>query len=386
MDSPLLKAKLGVALISLSLLFLPMGNYRANRVSRGVPLGALEVLGIAGVAGTTMLVLFVALYAFRKNKMNHPFLNIFALITIFMPGLFILFLSQAGVTDSEAAPAAARISLGIGFWIFLAGVVLIQSTSRRAGAVLILTFVFMIIPPAAGWTPQLALYKEFLNLQATFYAELQRHMLLALSSAFFSIIPGILLGFWCHRYERPREWILGFVNFFQVAPTLTLLGLIMIPLTALSFRFPVLSDLGIRGIGFAPAFIVLFLYCLLPITVNAYAGFDQVDDDILLSAAAMGMRKGAIFRRVMFPLALPVIMSGIRTAVTQNLGNTILAGLIGGGGMGALIFLGLSQSASDMVLLGTIPVVILAVLSDAAFRQVEDRMKRKIGVSHDTAQ
>jgi osmoprotectant transport system permease protein len=386
MDKSLLKAKIGVVVISLALVFLPLGIYRPNRVSSGLPLGVFDVLGWAGLGGAAVLILLLAIYAFRQGRKYLAFFNFVAVITVFLPGLMLILLSQAHASSGEPATSAARIAFGAGFWLFLLGIVFIQSTLPKPGVYMLLTFVLMILPAAAGWTAQLAIFKEFLNLQATFYSELQRHLLLALSSATLSIIPGISLGFVCHRYPRPREWVLGFVNFFQIAPTLTLLGLMMIPLTALALRFPLLADLGIRGIGFAPAFIVLFLYCLLPITANAYAGFDQVDEDVVLSAAAMGMRPSAIFWRVKLPLALPVIMSGIRTAVTQNLGNTILAGLIGGGGMGALIFLGLSQSAVDMVILGTIPVVMLALLSDAAFKLIERRLSIKIGVQHDTAQ
>ena len=378
-DKSLIKAKIGLLLVIVSLLFLPLATFKPNRVSRGIPLRSFDIFGPAEWAGTAFLILLLAAYAFRKSTVS-------GYISMIIPSAMILLISGAQLSGIGYIESAARISLGIGFWIILTGTVLVESTLKHSSVVFAATLILIIIPPAAGWTLQLALYKEFMNLRLVFWTELRRHMVLALSSAALAVIPGIALGFWCHSKKKSRTWIFGFVNFFQVAPTLSLLALMMIPLTALSLRFTLLSDLGISGIGFAPAFIVLFLYCLLPITANACAGFDQVDEDVLLSATAMGMKQHIIFRKVKIPLAMPVIMSGIRTAFTQNLGNTILAGLIGGGGMGSLIFLGLSQSAPDMVILATIPVVLLALLADNSFRLFEKKLKLKIGVPNDPAE
>ena len=124
----------------------------------------------------------------------------------------------------------------------------------------------------------------------------------------------------------------------------------------------------------------------MPIVANAYAGFQQVDEAILSSAKGMGMTKTQIFTQVSFPLASPIILSGIQTALTQNIGNTILAGLVGGGGLGALIFLGLSQAAPDLVLLGTIPVVIMALITDSLFEVAQHKLIIKMGVQHDSTQ
>jgi osmoprotectant transport system permease protein len=125
---------------------------------------------------------------------------------------------------------------------------------------------------------------------------------------------------------------------FQVAPTLSLLGLIMIPLSLLSKQWPFLKDLGISGIGFAPAMIVLTLYALMPIVANAYAAFQQLDPAVIESAKGMGLTSRQILRQVALPLSSPVILSGIRTAFTQNIGNAILRDWLAVGDLEPLSF------------------------------------------------
>jgi osmoprotectant transport system permease protein len=116
-----------------------------------------------------------------------------------------------------------------------------------------------------------------------------------------------------------------------------------------------------------PAFIVLVVYALFPIVNNTVAGLKLLDENVLDTAKGMGMSKSQAFFRVELPLAFPVILGGIRTAMTQSIGNTILAGLIGGGGLGSIIFLGLAQSAPDLILLGVIPILLISLASNDMF-------------------
>lgn len=393
MKPAFLKVRAGLILAVLSFLFLPLGAFRPNRVVSGIPLTAQALMEgrlWLSLTGVILIVLTLSrLYIHRMPSWTRPLRPLIFLapwLLAAVPGILLVQLSQLHPAGVDFDPVVARISLSAGFWLLLTGILLLQSSAPRGSLLLVMTVIVTIATVAAGLTPQLALYKEFLNIQGTFFVELKRHLVLALASVAVAALPGILLGYACHRRSRLREWILGAVNLFQVAPTLSLLGLIMIPLTILSKNVPAAAALGIRGIGFAPAFIVLTLYCLLPITANAYAGFDQVEASVVDSAAAMGMTHKQIFGKVLFPLAFPVIFSGIRTAVTQNVGNTILAGLIGGGGMGALIFLGLSQSAPDLVILGTLPVVLMALSLEVVFKLAEARIIDRMGVTYDSAE
>ena len=386
MKETFLKARVGLTLGVLGIIFLPLGTFRPNRVVRGIPLDGEALLEgrILLALAATGLVTAALIYALREREGKLFLLNGVPWMLSFVPGLLMLILSSARPVGGNFDLEVARMSLSSGYWLVFAGILMLQSGTPRGGVLMSLTVLISLAVLGFGLAPHLALYKEFMNIEVAFYAELRRHLTLSLASVVVALLPGILLGYICHRHQRLREWILGTVNLFQVAPTLSLLGLIMIPLTFLSRNIPLVAELGIRGVGFAPAFIVLTLYCLLPITANAFSGFDQVETAVVDSALAMGMTRRQIFMQVLFPLALPVIFSGIRTAVTQNVGNTILAGLIGGGGMGALIFLGLSQSATDLVILGTIPVVLMALILDAVFKLVEERMTQRAGVTHDT--
>ncbi|KFD21970.1 permease component of an ABC superfamily osmoprotectant transporter, partial [Yokenella regensburgei ATCC 49455] len=131
--------------------------------------------------------------------------------------------------------------------------------------------------------------------------------------------------------------------------------------------FPVLAKFGIAGTGLTPALIALVLYALLPLVRGVVAGMQQVPGDILESAVAMGMSPRQRFWQVQLPLALPVLLRSLRVVAVQTVGMAVIAALIGAGGFGALVFQGLLSSALDLVLLGVIPVIALAVVTDAIF-------------------
>lgn len=385
MKSSRLKIILGYGLIGLAVFALPLGEFKPNRVVKGILLYPSDLFGLA-IALTLFLGILMLFIQQIRKKNPDTWIQWLIISLIFLPSLALIALSATTVSGIEFNPNAARVSLGIGFYVLLLGILIILSQFKSFKWILLGMITLIVLSAMFDLIPNLGLVKEFNNVQDSFIKALSTHLTLALSSALSAIIPGILLGYVSYSHSQWREWVMGFVNLFQVAPTLSLLGLVMIPLSLLSKAFPVLSQWGIKGIGFAPAFIVLTLYCLLPIVANAYAGFQQVDEAVLSSAKGMGMTPFQIFTKVSFPLASPIIMSGIRTALTQNIGNTILAGLVGGGGLGALIFLGLSQAAPDLVLLGTIPVVIMALMSDQIFEVLEHKLIHIMGVHHDTTQ
>jgi osmoprotectant transport system permease protein len=143
----------------------------------------------------------------------------------------------------------------------------------------------------------------------------------------------------------------------------------MAPLGALAAAAPWAQALGIRGIGAAPAVVALFLYALLPIVANTVAGLRRVSRATVEAAFGMGMTPRQVLGRIEMMLALPVILTGIRVVLVQNIGMVTVAALIGGGGLGTFVFQGIGQTAIDLVLLGAIPIVALAfsaaVLLDA---------------------
>jgi osmoprotectant transport system permease protein len=146
----------------------------------------------------------------------------------------------------------------------------------------------------------------------------------------------------------------------QTIPSIALFGILMAPLAALAAALPLLSALGVSGIGAAPAAIALFLYSLLPIVGNTVVGLGRVSPAAVDAARGMGLTNGQVLRQVELPLALPTILTGIRIVLVQNIGMVTIAALIGGGGLGAFVFQGIGQTAIDLVLLGAIPTVVLA--------------------------
>lgn len=366
---------LSYALIS-ALLWQPLAFFKQGRLSAGTPVMLHDAISISALAAIALVGLYIGL-CIISSRLGGKIASLAAgIASALTPALLLAVISRY----SPALPTEPgyRFALGSGFWLSCIGFAMVATSgaSRRLGLIILSLSVATVF--IGGMSPNLSLFKEYVNRKSTFSAEIGNHLKLAFLSAFAAIAPGVLLGYVCHMNRRARALVLGLINFIQVLPTLSLLGIIMLPLTSLSRSFPLLQELGIRGIGFTPAFIALGLYCLFPITMNTMAGFSSIDQRTLFSASAMGMTPSQVFVKVKLPLAFPVIFSGIRTAITQNVGNATIAGLVGGGGMGTLIFLGLSQAAYDLVLLGSLPVILMALLLDGALVATEGGIRKAV--------
>ena len=164
--------------------------------------------------------------------------------------------------------------------------------------------------------------------------------------------------------QRPtlRNIALGIASVFQTIPSLALFGfLIPIPF--------------IGGIGPRTAIVALVLYALLPILRNTYVGLTGIDPAVLQAAEAMGMTNTQILWRVRLPLALPVILAGIRTATIITIGVATIAAAIGAGGLGTFIFRGVAMVSNAVILAGAIPAALLAIAADALLAWLERRLK-----------
>jgi osmoprotectant transport system permease protein len=127
---------------------------------------------------------------------------------------------------------------------------------------------------------------------------------------------------------------------------------------------PQLAALGVGGIGVAPAIVALVLYALLPVVRNTSAGIAGVDASVIEAGRGMGLTQRQIFRQVELPLALPILLAGLRIVTVQAIGLAVVAALIGAGGLGTFVFEGLGQYAVDLVLLGALPAIFLALAAD----------------------
>lgn len=184
---------------------------------------------------------------------------------------------------------------------------------------------------------------------------LLQHIQLVFISMLIAIFIGIPLGILITRVKPLEGPILGAAGILQTIPSLALLGL-MIPLF---------------GIGIKTAVAALFLYSLLPIIRNTFTGIKDVDKPTLEAARGMGMTDFQILFKVQLPLALSVMMAGIRTATVINVGTATLAAFIGGGGLGDFIFLGIQRNIDALVLIGAIPAALLALLFDWLLGRLE---------------
>ena len=179
-----------------------------------------------------------------------------------------------------------------------------------------------------------------------------------------------MLDIWATRSTHAEKPIFFIANITQTIPSLALFGLLIAPLSALSFAFPTLREIGIRGVGDTPAIIALTIYSLLPIVRNTYVGLRQLDIAVIDAGIGMGMSRAQVFRKIEVPLAAPLVLEGVRTASVQSVGLAAVAALIGAGGLGWFIFQGLGQAATDLILLGAIPIIILALIVDNVMRTI----------------
>src|SRR5699024_8098468 len=131
----------------------------------------------------------------------------------------------------------------------------------------------------------------------------------------------------------------------------------------------------LTGIGQRTAILVLFLYALLPIIKNTYTGISEVSSSMVDAGRGMGLTDFEILRLVELPQALPVIMAGLRVATVINIGTTTIAAYIGGGGLGELIFTGISMNRNEMILAGAIPAALLAIIADRLLALVEKKLR-----------
>jgi osmoprotectant transport system permease protein len=177
---------------------------------------------------------------------------------------------------------------------------------------------------------------------------LLQHIQLVLISMLIAILIGVPLGILITRVKLLEGPVLGAAGIMQTIPSLALLGF-MIPLF---------------GIGIKTAVAALFLYSLLPIIRNTFTGIKDVDKSTVEAAKGMGMTDFQILFRVQLPLALSVMMAGIRTATVINVGTATLAAFIGAGGLGDFIFIGISRNIDALVLIGAFPAALLALLFD----------------------
>jgi osmoprotectant transport system permease protein len=262
-------------------------------------------------------------------------------------------------------PDISRVSVGGGAWLVAAGCAVVwfasasytgSATVRRVVAVMAL--LGAVAAALYGGMAHLSIVTEYQMQTASFWSAVGTHLAIAGGSLALAVVIGVPLGVLALRIGWLRTATLGVVGVIQTVPSLALLGLLVVPLAAL----------GLPGIGPLPAVIALTLYALLPIVRNTYVGLAEVDPAVVDAGRGMGMTGSQLLMRVEAPLALPLVIEGVRSAAVLVIGIAAVVAFIGVGTLGVLVFEGWGQQADDLILLGAVPMVMLAVVADAGLR------------------
>lgn len=174
------------------------------------------------------------------------------------------------------------------------------------------------------------------------------HILISIIAIGIGILLGIPFGIISFKSNKLSGYIINIFNFFRIIPSLAVL-VIVLPLL---------------GVGFVPALVALIFLAIPPILINTYLGFNNIDKSIIESAEGMGMNKKELLLKIQFPIALPLIITGIRTASIEVIASATLASYIGAGGLGDFIFKGLLLNETKLLIVGGVSVATLSIFSE----------------------
>ncbi|ABC23184.1 ABC transporter permease [Rhodospirillum rubrum] len=341
----------------------PFMTLRANRIASGKGVALFDALPWGAAAGIVALAVIVGGVALLARR---PLARLGAAVIGGGVGMLAVGWAAEGLT--QAGNPYARIAPAGGFWLLVLACLLLGTDALvrlRPGPLARLLalgalFGALGLLLASGQWDGVSVLKEYANRADAFWREARTHLALALGAVAVACAVGLPLGVLCHRVAWLRGMVLQGLTIIQTIPSIALFGILMAPLGWLAAHVPAIAALGVRGIGATPALVALILYALLPVVANTVVGLAQVPAATVDAARGMGMGRGRLLREVELPLALPVILTGVRIVLVQAIGLTTVAALIGGGGFGTFVFQGVGQAAMDLVLLGALPTVALA--------------------------
>jgi len=358
--------KLGVVIAAIAIggaFLAPFATFRANRIVPGEARTILEALPPLAAAALLLVLAAATAIALLRFPLRW---RLGASIAALAALMLLIGLAASHLTPPENN--YARVAPASGFWLLNFAFALLAAdslTRLRLGplariAVLALAALAVAAILYSGSWNGLSILKEYANRADSFWAQAAKHVTLALGSLAAAVVAGVPLGILCHRVPALRDGVLNVLNIIQTIPSIALFGILIAPLGWIATHVPGAAEIGIRGIGTAPAFVALFLYSLLPVVANTVVGLAGVPPAANDAARGVGMTARQRLFSIEFPLAFPVILTGIRIVLVQNIGLATIAALIGGGGFGVFVFQGIGQTAMDLVLLGAVPTVALA--------------------------
>lgn len=407
---------------------LPWLSLKPNRLLAGQGVGLTEFSTPFGYLALAAWIVVIAT-AFLPKKLR-PWLSSLAVAVALL--FASLYIGRGTAELMVEAGKNARVSPSSGTWLgILALYVSLFGLSRESRFGFLPSLVVIIGVLFSGMFNGLGPWLEYAQANDVFAQQFLRHMLLSLLSVALAALLGFPLAVWAVRSKSVGNVILSAVSFLQTVPSVALFGLLLPPLAWLGRSVPLLSavlvaaiflfggivlqrltrwqisqalsllgafvgglllsivlfqlfvgeaepltpssslaDAGVRGIGAAPALFALSLYALLPLVINTVVGLNNVPESVKDAARGMGMSQGQVFWRAEVPLALPFMFEGLRSSLVLTFGLATIAALISAGGLGFFILRGVESSVGDLILLGAVPVVVVALLLDLLLRAV----------------
>jgi osmoprotectant transport system permease protein len=357
-------SRLAACLVGVSVaafLWLPFVSVKANRIALGDAYGLFQLLPQPSVQ---LLLLVLSVWALAALFVTSPRWRLLAALL----GLLALVAALGDVAHHALTDTRVRVTAAPAFWLLLLAILLAATDARLSLGLSPLGKLLWLLLSAAAiglvlkspLLDGLAVMNEFRANQTQFWAQLLRHVQLTFGALAAGLLLGLPLGAACFLLPKIRQAVLYGLSLVQTIPSLALFGLLMVPLGFWAQNSAWARGVGISGIGAAPALIALILYNLFPIVANTVAGLHQVPAAVRDAARGLGLTRQQIFRQIDIPLAAPVVLTGVRVALVQTIGMVTVAAMIGGGGLGAFVFQGLGQTATDLVLLGALPTVAMA--------------------------
>jgi len=181
----------------------------------------------------------------------------------------------------------------------------------------------------------------------TYLVSVKEHIGISLLALIVAIAIGVPCGYACVKHKKYEKLIVSIFQVLRIVPSLAVL-ILLIP---------------IMGTGIKPAMVALILLAVPPILMNTVAGLEEVQQFMLETACALGMTEMQVLLKVKFPLAMPMILTGIKTAMIEIIASATLAAKIGAGGLGGIIFTGLGLNRIDLLLVGGISVAVLSIIA-----------------------
>ena len=364
---------------------LPFLRVAPNRLLSGEPVYVWEVLQLQGSPWVVALMLAIAAllcFAVWQPRRHITQALVFLAMAANLAGMWVL----AGYFAHSATQAEnpfTRTALGAGFWTLfaMAWMIALDAIERlqltTLGRLLLQSVFLLPLLLSLNEGQHLSIAQEYANQSDVFGAAILRHLQIVFLAVVPALLIGLLLAWRMTKKQNLRQALFPVLNVIQTIPSIALFGLLMAPLAWIAIQLPALGRAGISGVGLAPAVIALFMYALLPIVRSALAGLEQVPAEAINAARGMGMSAGQLLWQIELPLAMPVLLIGLRTAVVQTTGLAAVSALVGAGGLGQMMFDGLFSATNELVILGVIPIVLLALLADTFFKVLSSLIKKR---------